>query len=308
MSERIAWQLSHSTYRDLALYVMQTPKVLLQLKESNLSSRQRYLAVKMAFQLKAAAKYLLLDDLQNREETVRQNKAVLQYVVGNQDNSMHISNYNESSLNILLVLQNRLEAIVQEAAWRDEPNTVLKYVVSGLSKGMPLLDHSWSNVGVTKFTYDVLVGAGRTAAMEELEMQVRDANKWLLREPDLVTVYLEFNGLTEADSQRLFGLSKFELGRVIYGRIREKMEQENPPVNLFEPEKGAYEPSAPELLSTRNFFKRWGDGLFFMLFMAINLAVVLPTGVGAYTSVHMTGTQNQIIAIAMVSIYAYIQF
>lgn len=202
-------------------------------------------------------------------------------------------------LTVYVVLQNRLEAIVQEAAWRDEPNTVLKYVVTGLTKGMPLLD--FSNVGITKFTYDVLVGTGRVAAMEELEMQVRDANKYLLREPDLVTVYLEFNGLTEADSQRLFGLSKFELGRVIYGRVREKMEYENPTVTSFEPEKGAYEPSAPEMLSTKNFFLRWGDGLFFMLFMAINLAVVLPTGVGAYTSVHMTGTQNQIIAIAMVS-------
>lgn len=87
MSERMAWQLTQSTYKDLSRYVLQTHKVLLQLKESNISSRQRYLAVKMAFQLKAAAKYLLLDDLQNREETVRQNKAVLQYRIGNQENS-----------------------------------------------------------------------------------------------------------------------------------------------------------------------------------------------------------------------------
>ncbi len=79
------------------------------------------------------------------------------------------------------------------------------------------------------------------------------------------------------------------------------MENENPAPTSFEPEKGAYEPSAPDLLSTKSFFVRWGDGLFFMLFMAINLAVVLPTGVGAYTSVHMTGAQNQVIAIAMVS-------
>lgn len=79
------------------------------------------------------------------------------------------------------------------------------------------------------------------------------------------------------------------------------MEDTNPPVTSFEPAKGAYEPAAAELLSLKTFFLRWGDGLFFMLFMAINLAVVLPTGVGAYTSVHMTGAQTQIIAIAMIS-------
>lgn len=81
------------------------------------------------------------------------------------------------------------------------------------------------------------------------------------------------------------------------------MEQSNPPATFFEPEKGAYEPSAPELLSTKTFFQRWGDGLFFMLFMAINLAVVLPTGVGAYTSVHMTGVQTQIIALSMIAAF-----
>ena len=303
----MAWQLTQSTYKDLSRYVMQTHKILLQLKEANISSRQRYLAVKMAFQLKAAAKYLLLDDLQNREESIRQNKAVLQYRIGNQENSMRSPLCLKTWPHPFnLVLQTRLEAIVQESAWRDDANSVLKYLVHGLNRGLPFSESP--SVGVPKFAYDILVGTGRAAALEELEMQVRDANKWLLREPDLVTVYLEFNGLTEVDSQRLFGLSKFELGRVIYSRIREKMEYENPPVVQFETERGAYEPSAPELLSTKTFFLRWGDGLFFMFFMALNLGVVLPTGVGPYTSIHMTGTQTQIIAIAMISFSSPLSF
>jgi hypothetical protein len=198
------------------------------------------------------------------------------------------------------VLQNRLEAIIQESAWRDEAQVVLKYVVYGLNRGLPFSESP--SVGLPKFAHDILIGTGRATALEELELQVRDANKYLLREPDLVTVYLEFNGLTEADAQRMFGLSKFELGRVIYARIREKMEYENPPVEQFDPEKGAYDPSAPELLSAKTFFARWGDGLFFMLFMAINLAVVLPTGIGAYTSIYMTGAQTQIIAVSMISL------
>ncbi len=117
------------------------------------------------------------------------------------------------------MLQQRLEAIVQEAAWREEPHEVLKNLLSGFSKGMSFLDTSSSPVALPKYVYDVLIGTARASALEELEIQVRDANPWLLREPDLVTVYLEFNGLTEADSQRMFGMSKFELGRVIYSRI-----------------------------------------------------------------------------------------
>lgn len=42
MSERMAWQLTQSTYKDLARNVMQTHKVLLQVKEANISSRQRF--------------------------------------------------------------------------------------------------------------------------------------------------------------------------------------------------------------------------------------------------------------------------
>jgi hypothetical protein len=71
-------------------------------------------------------------------------------------------------------------------------------------------------VGLPKLAYNVLVGTSRAGMLEEFEMQVHDANKFLLCKPDLVTVYLEFNGLTEADSQHMFGLSKFKLGRVIY--------------------------------------------------------------------------------------------
>lgn len=205
--------------------------------------------------------------------------------------------------NLFQVLQSRLESIVQESAWRSEPFQVLKYIIYGLGRGMPFLDSSF--VGIHKYAYDTLIGAARANALEELELQVRDANPYLLREPDLVTVYLEFNGLTDTDSNQLFGMSKFELGRVIYGRIREKMEEANPPATYFDPEKGAYEPSAPELLSTKTFFMRWGDGLFFMLFMAVNLAVVMPTGIGAYTSIHMTGKQTQIIALSMISLFYF---
>jgi hypothetical protein len=71
-------------------------------------------------------------------------------------------------------------------------------------------------------------------------MQVHDANKFLLCEHDLVTVYLEFNGLIEANSQHMFGLSKFRLGQFIYSQIYKKMECKNPPVDQFEPEKGAW--------------------------------------------------------------------
>ncbi len=43
----------------------------------------------MAFQIKAAAKYLLLDDIQQREENLRHNTAVLQYKVNTQENCMY---------------------------------------------------------------------------------------------------------------------------------------------------------------------------------------------------------------------------
>lgn len=99
--------------------------------------------------------------------------------------------------------------------------------------------------------------------LDELEIQIRDSNAYVLGEKDLITVYLEFNGLTEEDSQvlptfssllrskafegvalthfqRYFGISKFELGSFLYDRIREKMEFENPTVSEFETPKGYY--------------------------------------------------------------------
>lgn len=64
-------------------------------------------------------------------------------------------------------------------------------------------------------------------------------------------------------------MSKFELGGVLHGRIREKMEYENPPVSEFAPPKGAYEKALPDVLSATSYMKHWLNGIFFMLFMVL---------------------------------------
>jgi hypothetical protein len=60
----------------------------------------------------------------------------------------------------------------------------------------------------------------RLASLDFLEIQIRDLSPYLVAASDVVTVYNEFNGRTNADCLRLFGIDKHALGRVLYDRIR----------------------------------------------------------------------------------------
>ena len=57
-------------------------------------------------------------------------------------------------------------------------------------------------------------------------MQVRDLSPYLVSASDVVTVYLEFNGRTNADCLRLFNVDKHTLGRILYNRIRDRSLEE----------------------------------------------------------------------------------
>lgn len=258
--------------------------------------------MKMAEQVKAVAKYMLLEEVRARKTRRLRSDELLGITADGADEVEgeiieRIASENPS----IEGLREQFEDLFQAASWQEGALAVLDNVLRIITHGVKLTVHGANSTMVPTIMNKVLTETGRRNALDELEMQVRDSNAYLLREADLVTVYLEFNGLTEVDSQRLFEMSKFHLGQVLYTRIRERMETENPPVEQFDSPPGSYDEKLENVLSLSAWMKNWANGLFFMVFMAINLAVVLATGTGAYTSTNMPREHSQAIALGMVS-------
>jgi hypothetical protein len=82
---------------------------------------------------------------------------------------------------------------------------------------------------------DVLGSRLQAAALEEMTALVRDASPYLAREPDLAAIYLEFSGVSEDTLRGALGLSKHEVARLVYDRVRAEMLQEQPSPAQFAP-------------------------------------------------------------------------
>jgi hypothetical protein len=87
----------------------------------------------------------------------------------------------------------------------------------------------------SRIFHAVLLRTCRPAACDELRAAIRDGNPYLIREPDLSTVYTEMLGKTDEIVDAAFGLTKHDLGRdILYPAIRREMEAEDPPAGLFD--------------------------------------------------------------------------
>jgi hypothetical protein len=189
---------------------------------------------------------------------------------------------------LLALFRDEFGSLVRAACWRDPHKRVVQDV-------MRVLEEASAALGGCPFSARaaeaVFLRYTRLAAVDELRVAVRDGNPYMIREPDLCTVYTEMLGKTDEIVDAVFGLSKHDLGRnILYRQIRAEQVTEDPAASEVNPSMAAApSPSDPDLSSALSwrYVAMFADGLVFSLPFTINLIMVLTLGMGLYTSTKM---------------------
>lgn len=285
VSDRIYKQLANAPYRDLLLMLQYTKAALVRVHQSpKLTADQKKLLIRMTSEVNAIARHRLVVDIDTHAARLSANLELLRSFA-----PPFVPIGWES-------FEADLLAFLRRCCWQNADFAAMRTVF--------LCWKHFARVAgffgvAAQRTQHVLLIEGRRLGLEELTTLIRDSNPFPARDVDLMTVYLEFNGKGEVTIQRIFGMSKYEIAPVIYERLRDELLVENPPVEQLAPKEGAYDRTADELLSWKFYFKKFGDGLFWVAPLLINLILVLTIGVGVYTSTFMTAEYLRAYSLAM---------
>eukprot|EP00163_Fabomonas_tropica_P032433 TRINITY_DN812_c0_g2_i14.p1 TRINITY_DN812_c0_g2~~TRINITY_DN812_c0_g2_i14.p1 ORF type:complete len:4409 (+),score=1027.50 TRINITY_DN812_c0_g2_i14:338-13564(+) len=270
MSDRIRQQVRTCSMYELAGLVQRYQDEEEKVMQGPLRFPVKALGKILAKEVTVAAEKRLLDDVLTKEQISERSRLLLRP-------------YKPPKTHPLFVreLREKIANLVTRAAWQEEYRSVLSELFHVLSEGISICG---THSAASAFVATVFTSVCRNLGVNQLEYQIRDHNPYLIREPDVCTVYLEMAGRTDHDIERMFEMEKHTLGAILYERIRQHSIQEDPHPDQFKAHLDHVEDDDRRGVFSAAYVQKFLDGIFFMLPFTINLLLALITGIGIYTS------------------------
>ncbi len=332
MSDRVYRQLAQSSFRELAFMVQGTHSKLAAIRQQVTPHGLCSAVSTLATEVRQLAEYRLTDEidywLEKEQATLRSLRTDIKLHAGTESSSASQQSESEATGTEgsdkgkhadedgcgaagggnKTDLRSMLVTLVHKSFWRSAERRLVETMSCVVAVGCAT---NSVHTAAGTLLLDVVTAEARNVSLDELALTVRDTNPYLVRERDLVTIYNEFRGLTEEDTQRLFRLSKFDLGELIYKKLRKQMLIENPPAESFEEEKLFYERTRGEAHSPKLWLKKYFDGLFFLLPLLINFVCSVWLGWGYYGNRYIKQEQvpfvNAALMLAFIISGGYVQ-
>ena len=286
MSDRIYNQIRNSSYEELCRFIQGTRKVYVQIiRRNELTRGQREVIQLLSKEILAACKERLLLESKEKDEKLACSLEILKP-----------PHFDPTLPTTVLVLKRKLHKLFLAASWQEREYHMVKYLILAMNTMMSV---SGTHGEAMDLVRNTMINSCRRSGLNLLENEIRDVSPYMIREPDLCTVMTEVGGRSDDDMRRLFGMSKHDIGELLYHRIRLSMLRENPHPILFAPADGSYDVSADQEMSLVTYVQKFMDGIFFMLPLLVNLIFVLSTNAGIYSSVYMNDDYRTVIGLAM---------